>query len=194
WETITTLNLGVDATFLNSRLGVTFDWYNRVTTNMVGPAITLPYTLGASTPQTNNAEMSTKGFELVLSWNDRISPEFGYNAGVSFGDNRSEILQYRNDKGVVDTWYAGKQVGEIWGFMSDGLIQNEGEAMADQSKYWKSWGPGDMKYQDLNGDGVINDGQRTLDNHGDLVVIGNNRPRYNIGITGGANWKQFDFS
>ncbi len=194
WETITSFNAGVDAAFLNNRLNLTFDWYNRKTSDMVGPAITLPYQLGAAPPRTNNAELSTKGFELVLSWEDRPSPQFGYNASVSFGDNRTEILQYRNDKGTVDTWYAGKQVGEIWGFESGGLIQTEGEAMADQSKYWDSWGPGDMKYQDLNDDGVINDGQRTLDDHGDLTVIGNDQPRYNIGITGGVNWKQFDFS
>lgn len=194
WETITTFNVGVDAVFLNNRLSLTFDWYNRVTTDMVGPSITLPYQLGASAPRTNNAELSTKGFELILSWKDRPSPEFGYDASVSFGDNRTKIRKYRNDKEVVTGWYAGKTVGEIWGFMSDGLIQTEGEAMADQSKYYESWGPGDMKYQDLNGDGVINDGQRTLSDHGDLVVIGNNQPRYNIGITGGVNWKQFDFS
>ncbi|GGH03204.1 SusC/RagA family TonB-linked outer membrane protein [Parapedobacter pyrenivorans] len=194
WETITSFNAGIDAAFLNNRLNLTFDWYNRITSDMVGPAITLPYQLGAAVPRTNNAELSTKGFELVLSWDDRPSPSFGYNASVSFGDNRSEILKYRNDKGTVDGWYAGKQVGEIWGLVSDGLIQTEGEAMADQSRYWDSWGPGDMKYRDLNGDGFANDGERTLDDHGDLVVIGNDQPRYNIGITGGINWKQFDFS
>ncbi|MBC9797232.1 SusC/RagA family TonB-linked outer membrane protein [Sinomicrobium weinanense] len=194
WETITSFNIGVDAAFLDNRLNLTFDWYNRVTSDMVGPALSLPYQLGTAAPRTNNAELSTRGYEIVLSWKDRPSPQFGYNASVSLGDNRSKILKYRNDKGVIDTWYTGKQVGEIWGFKSDGLIQAEGEAMADQSKYHDQWGPGDMKYKDLNGDGVINDGQRTLDDHGDLTVIGNNQPRYNIGITGGVNWKQFDFS
>ena len=194
WETITSFNAGIDAAFLNNRLSVTFDWYNRTTSDMVGPAVTLPYQLGTSAPRTNNAELVTKGFEVVLSWEDRPTPDFGYNASVSLGDNRSKILKYDNDKGGVDNWYAGKQVGEIWGLVSDGLIQTEGEAMADQSRYHDSWGPGDMKYRDLNGDGFANDGERTLDDHGDLVVIGNNQPRYNIGITGGVTWKQFDFS
>ena len=66
--------------------------------------------------------------------------------------------------------------------------------MADQSKYHANWGPGDMKYADLNGDGIINDGERTLDNHGDLVVLGNTSPRFNIGLMAGANWKGVDFS
>ncbi|MCF3109985.1 TonB-dependent receptor [Niabella sp. CC-SYL272] len=194
WETITSFNAGIDAAFLNNRLNLTADWYKRITDDMVGPALSLPYQIGATAPPTNNAKLSTTGFELVLSWKDQVSPRFGYNASVSFGDNRSVILQYRNDKEGIDTWYRGKQVGEIWGLVSDGLIQREGEPMADQSKYWSTWGPGDMKYKDVNGDGIINDGQRSLSNHGDLVVIGNNQPRYNIGITGGVNWRQFDFS
>lgn len=194
WETITSFNAGIDAAFLNKRLNLTFDWYKRTTSDMVGPSVTLPYQLGTAAPRTNNAELSTKGYEIVLSWKDRLSPQFSYNASVSLGDNRSEILEYRNEKGLIDTWYSGKRVGEIWGFKSDGLIQTEGEPMADQSKYHSQWGPGDMKYKDLNGDGVINDGQRTLDDHGDLTVIGNNLPRYNIGLTGGFNWNQFDFS
>lgn len=194
WETITTFNIGVDARFLQNRLGLTFDWYNRVTTNMLGPAITLPYQLGATTPKANNAELSTKGYELILSWEDQPSPAFSYNASVSLGDNRSTILKYFNEKGTIDTWYEGKRAGELWGFKSDGLIQSADETIPDQSKYYSSWGPGDMKYKDLNGDGKIDDGQRTVDDHGDLVVIGNDQPRYNIGINGGVQWKQFDFS
>ncbi|MFC7523927.1 SusC/RagA family TonB-linked outer membrane protein [Parapedobacter sp. GCM10030251] len=197
WETITSFNAGVDAAFLNNRLNLTVDWYNRTTSDMVGPAVTLPFQLGTSAPRTNNAELVTKGFEVVLSWEDRPTADFGYNASVSLGDNRSKILKYDNDKGGVDNWYAGKQVGEIWGLVSDGLIQTEDEANAaneSQRRYWKSWGLGDMKYRDVNGDGFVNDGERTLDNHGDLVVIGNDQPRYNIGITGGITWKQFDFS
>ncbi|GAB3666292.1 TonB-dependent receptor [Echinicola sediminis] len=194
WETITSVNIGIDAGFWENQLNVTIDWFNRVTADMVGPALSLPYQLGSPAPRTNNAELSTKGYEIVVSWRDNPSASFGYNASVSLGDNRSKILKYRNDEGVIDNWYAGKRVGEVWGFESDGLIQNEGEEMADQSRYHSQWGPGDMKYKDLNGDGVINDGQRTLDNHGDLKIIGNNQPRYNIGITGGINWKDFDFS
>jgi len=194
WETVTTLNAGIDARFLQNKLSLTFDWYDRVTSDMLGPAITLPYPLGGTTPRANNAKLSTKGFELILGWKDSPNENFSYNATVSLGDNRSTILEYRNDKGTIDTWYEGKRAGELWGFRSDGLIQTQDEPMADQSKYYSSWGPGDMKYKDLNGDGIINDGQRTLDDHGDLEVIGNDLSRYNIGVTGGIQWKQFDFS
>jgi TonB-linked SusC/RagA family outer membrane protein len=194
WETITTLNLGLDASFLNDRLGLTFDWYKRKTSDMLGPAVTLPYPLGATTPKANNAEMRTVGFELLLSWADRISSDLSYNIKIGIGDNHSTILNYNNEKGLIDTWYAGKNVGELWGFVSDGLIQKKGESMPDQSKYYKTWGPGDMKYKDLDGNGVLNDGSRTLNDHGDLVVIGNDAPRYNISFTAGFTWKNLDFN
>lgn len=194
WETITTLNLGLDAAFLNNRLNVTFDWYNRKSSDMVGEALTLPYALGSQTPQTNNAELSTKGFELLLGWEDRIKEDFSYNVRLALGDSHSTILKYENEKGLINTWYAGKQVGEMWGLQSDGLIQTAGERIPDQSRYHPNWRPGDMKYKDLNGDGFVNDGTQTLDDHGDLMVIGNDAPRYNIGLTAGFNWKGLDFN
>jgi len=194
WETITTVNLGLDAGFLNNHLEVNFDWYERITTNMLGPSVTLPYTLGASTPRENNAEMETKGFEIICSWKDRLGSDFSYNAKISLGDNRSTILKYMNEKGLIGTWYDGKEVGEIWGYISDGLIQQPGEEMPDQSYFHSKWGPGDMKYKDLNNDGKINPGTSTLDDHGDLAVIGNTSPRYNYSITAGFNWKGIDFN
>jgi TonB-linked SusC/RagA family outer membrane protein len=193
WETITTLNLGFDAEFLNNRLGLVFDWFDRKTTDMIGPSETLPYTLGTSTPTRNNAELSTKGFEIILKWKDRISDDFSYDVQISIGDSRSTILKYKNDKGLISTWYDGKEVGEIWGYVTDGLIQEEGEDMPDQSYFYASWRPGDMKYKELSNDGKIDPGSSTLNDHGDLTVIGNTTPRYNIGIIAGCNWKGFDF-
>jgi TonB-linked SusC/RagA family outer membrane protein len=194
WETITSLNLGFDAGFLNNRLTLAFDWFRRKTTNMLGPSITLPYPLGATTPQTNNAELLTKGFEFMLSWEDRISSDFSYDVRVALGDNTSTILKYKNDTQLIDTWYSGKKYGEIWGYVTDGLIQTPGEAMPNQARFHPNWGPGDIKYTDLNGDNVITDGTRTLGDHGDLKVIGNFSPRYNLGVTAGFRWKAFDFN
>lgn len=194
WETITTLDIGMDASFLDNRLNATFDWYQRITSDMMGPSVSLPSALGASAPRTNNAKMETLGFEIALSWNDRLSPDFSYNVQVGLGDNQSRILEYENEKGLISTWYNGKVVGEIVGFVSDGLIQEVGEPMPDQSKYYANWGPGDMKYKDLNGDGIIDDGGRTVDDHGDLAVIGNSTPRYNMSINAGFKWKNWDFN
>ena len=195
WETITTTNIGLDAGFLRNRLQMSFDWFKRTTSEMFGPAETLPYTLGTTAPKANNAEIETRGFELVLKWKDRVSSDFSYDAQIGLGDAHSTILKYINENGFINTWYEGKAVGEIWGFITDGIFQTQEEADAiDQSAIYPSWGPGDMGYKDLNGDGKITTGNQTLNDHGDLTVIGNTTPRYNITITGGLNWKNFDFS
>jgi len=195
WETVTTLNIGVDAGFLDNRLWMTFDWFNRITTEMFGPSIDLPGVLGASVPEENNATLGTKGWEGTLIWKDRISSDLNYNIRVSLGDSKTTILEYLNEEGLIDSWYEGKEYGEIWGYTSDGLIQEEGEEMPDQSYFFPFWYPGDMKYKNLDGgDNVINDGARTLTDHGDLSVIGNSSPRYNVGIAASFAWKSFDFN
>lgn len=196
WETITTFDLGIDAGFMKNRLNLVFDWYNRITSDMLGPAESLPLVLGTGAPYSNNAELSTKGFEISLDWKDQISTDLSYNVGISIGDSKATILKYKNDNGLIDTWYEGKNIGEIWGLVTDKIMQTAEDvaAMPDQSLYYAKWGIGDMQYKDLNGDGKINEGNRTLADHGDLKVLGNITPRYNIGINAGITWKAFDVS
>ena len=193
WETIRTTNIGLDAAFLNSRLTAEFDWYYRTTDNMIGPSVQLPSVLGADAPETNNAKLATKGYELTLGWKDNIG-EFIYNGKFMLGDYQTEILEYINETGNINDWYAGKMHGDVWGLTTDGLIQEEGEDMPDQTYYYATWGPGDMKYVDLNGDGKVDPGARTLDDHGDLSVIVNTTPRYQIGFSAGFKWRNFDFN
>ncbi|MEX0928289.1 MAG: TonB-dependent receptor [Balneolales bacterium] len=193
WETVTTTNVGVEAGFQEERLLLEFDWYHRVTDNMMGPSVQLPSILGAGAPRTNNAKLETKGYELSLAWRDRIG-ELAYDAKFGLGDAQSTILEYINETGHIHTWYAGKKYGDIWGLTTDGLIQDADEAMADQSYYHANWGPGDIKYKDLDGDGVISPGDQTLDNHGDLSIIGNTSPRYQMSFSGGVRWKSWDFN
>ena len=177
WETVTTLNLGIEAGFLRNRLTLEFDWYKRITDEMIGPSVELPSVLGAGAPSTNNAKLETKGFELSLEWKDMIS-QLSYFAKATLGDYQTTILEYVNETGYVHGWYPGKKFGDVWGLTSAGLIQTDGEAMPDQSYYYANWRPGDMKYVDLNGDGKIDPGSNTLDDHGDLSVIANTTPRY----------------
>lgn len=193
WETIRTTNIGLDAGFLNNRLTAEFDWYYRTTDNMMGPSVQLPSVLGADAPRTNNAKLGTRGYELTLSWRDKVG-EFSYNGKFMLGDYQTEILEYTNETGNVNDWYKGKKVGDVWGLTSDKLIQQDGEDMPDQTYYYATWGPGDMKYVDLNGDGKVNPGSRTLDDHGDLSVIVNQSPRYQVGISAGFKWRSIDFN
>src|SRR5699024_7515663 len=112
-----------------------------------------------------------------------------YNARLTLADSRTTILEYTTQSPFVTSWYPGKEWGEVWGLTTDRIIQQEGEDMPDQSFYHSQWGPGDVVYKDLNGDGVINEGTRTPDDYGDLSVIANTSPRYNFGVMAGFKWK-----
>lgn len=196
WETVTTFDVGFDAGFLKNRLNVVFDWYERITSDMIGPAIQLPSVLGTSAPKRNNAKLSTKGFELSFTWKDKLSSDLSYNVQLSIGDHKTTILEYLNETGNVNTWYNGKIYGDIWGYTTDKMIQSEIDlsSMPDQSYIYSRWTPGDIMYKDLNGDSKITPGTFTLDDHGDLSVIANSTPRYNYNISAGFNWKNFDFN
>lgn len=196
WETINTLDFGFDAGFFRNKLGVVFDWYERNTLDMFGPSMILPSSLGTTAPQENNASLSTKGWELAIDWKDRIGSELNYSVRFILADSKTHITEYQNLTGQIDQFYVGREIGEIWGYTTTGLIQSEEEAasMPDQSYFFNDWGPGDVRYSDLNGDGKIDDGTRTLDDHGDLSIIGSRSPRFTFGFTSTLDWKNFDFS
>jgi TonB-linked SusC/RagA family outer membrane protein len=193
WETILTSNLGFEAGFLKDRLSLEFDVYSRTTKDMMGPSIQLPSVLGTSAPDANNAELETKGYELTLGWSDRAN-DFAYHVRFSLGDNQTTITKYVNETGSLNGWYEGRKIGDLWGLTTDRIMQEAGEEMPDQSYYFSTWGPGDIIYKDLNGDGKIDPGLNTLDDHGDLSVIANTAPRYQVSLNTGVTWKNWDFN
>ncbi|KAA5549171.1 TonB-dependent receptor [Adhaeribacter rhizoryzae] len=194
WETITTLDAGLDAGFLQNRLNLVFDWYDRTTSNMLGPSVQLPSVLGSGVPFSNNAKLSTKGFEFSLGWRNQISNDFSYDARFTVGNYKTTILEYLNESGSINGWYKGRVHGDVWGLTTDRIMQSADEAIPDQSFYHPKWGPGDIIYKDLDNNGVINEGKRTLDDHGDLSVIANTTPKFNYSISGGFRWKNIDFN
>lgn len=201
WEKVATWDAGLDVAALNNRLTGSFDWFQRTTDDMIGPAPVLGSVLGTNAPKTNNCSMRTRGWELEIGWNDRIG-KVNYNARVNLSDSWSEITEYPYDGDFgaqsVGNYYNGRKVGEIWGFRSEGIAQSQeqmDEWLKDNKPSWGSnWGAGDIMYRDLNGDGKVDQGAYTLDDHGDWVIIGNNTPRYRIGINLGVEWKGIDFS
>lgn len=198
WETMRSWNIGFDLGMFNNRLNMSFDWFNRKTINMVGPAPTLPATLGTAVPQTNNADLQSTGFELDLSWRDRIG-DVQYGVHVLLSDDRQKVLKYPNEKGLISTWRNGQYLGEIWGFETVGLAKTDQEMQdhlaslpnGGQDEIGKNWAAGDIMYKDLDEDGTIHKGT-TIDNPGDLKIIGNSTPRYKFGLDLDAAWKGFD--
>src|SRR5690554_5309867 len=198
WETSVTKNLGADMTFLGSRMSATFDIYERHTENMFGPSGALPAVLGTNPPQMNSASLRTNGWELTLGWRDRLS-EFSYFVNFMLSDNVSEITAYHNPNKVLNNWYVGQKIGEIWGFDVDELFQSEEDVQSylsevDLSYFGTGWQPGNVKYKDLNNDDKVNVGDNTKDNPGDQKIIGNSEPRYRYSINGGFTFKNFDFT
>lgn len=196
WETVKTDNYGLDVAAFNNRLQVTFEYFIRSTDDMFGPSERLPGVLGTSAPQANNASLETKGFDFSLQWKNNMG-EFNYNVGVVLSDAVTSVINYRNPNNLLNTYREGQKLGEIWGFETVGLYQNQAEIETgpDMSKFYAGeWFPGDVHYKDLNGDGFIDWGDSTSDNPGDRTIIGNSTPRYLYSFTAGFDYKGLDFS
>ena len=206
WETVETLDIGFDASMFNSRLQVTFDWYQRTTRDMLIAGIQLPAVVGTSAPMRNAADMRTRGWEIAVNWRDQIG-DWKYNVGFNLYDYKSKITKYSNneDKLLSQNYYEGKTLGEIWGYVSDGFYTIDDfdgpgtwqlkEGVASLDGYNPR--PGDEKFVNLNDDrgtNEINSGLNTVDSPGDQKVIGNSTPRYNFGVNLGVSYKGFSLS
>lgn len=203
WETSTTRNLGLDVAALSNRLTFTGDVYTRVTKNMFTVGQTLPAVFGTDVPKGNYADLKTNGWEIALGWRDQFnvaSKPLHYSVNATLANYSAVITKYNNTNDKLTDWYTGKKVGEIWGYVNDGYWtkDNYTSAAKAQALFKASnsgqWLPGDIRFKDLNGDGIINNGANTLSNHGDLTVIGDSLPHYTYGINLSADWNNFFFS
>ena len=196
WEKVTQWDLGLDFVILQNRLKGTFDYYQRKTTDMLGPGRILPNILGMSEPLENAADMVTRGWELALTWYDQLDNGLHYSVGFNLSDTRAEITKYDNPtKSLSSPYYEGQIVGDIWGYESS-LFQSADEIASapDQSKLdgGISKVPGDIRFMDIDGNGVVDYGENTVDKPGDMKIIGNNKARYRYGFNISADWKGFD--
>lgn len=210
WETARTANFGLDFSSLNGRLTFTGDLYQRKTLNMYTFSVELPDIFGAQSPKGNYADMTTKGYELSVAYKDRFdwnNSPFNWSVKATLADYRSTIDRYENKAGLLQTdryqtdrYYEGQRLGEIWGYVTQGLFQNQAEIdAAPTQKVIKSSNsgiiyPGDVRFADLNGDGVIDYGTNTINSHGDKTIIGNYEPRYIYSFNINMDWKNVYFS
>jgi TonB-linked SusC/RagA family outer membrane protein len=215
WERIVTTNLGLDLGFLNNELNVTAEWYQRLTKDMLSPGIAIPKSVGANAPYTNGGELQSRGWELSVSWHHQFGKDLRVYANASIGDSKIKVKKWNNTGAKIightnETAYAyeGETWGDIWGFETDRYFTENDfdgknadgswkykQGVADQTGIQTNnfvYGPGDIKYKDLNGDGKIDGGKGTLEDHGDVKVIGNCLPRYEYSFRLGASWKGID--
>lgn len=207
WETVKSWNIGLDFGLFNNRLQGYFDYFVRTTENMVGPAPSKPSILGADQPPLNNSDMRSQGWDLEISWRDSYA-DFRYGVKLVLSDDTQTVTRYYNPTGNIYDWYEGKKMGEIWGYQSVGIAKTDEEManhLKDNKPSWGSnWAAGDVMYKNLvdrvdeKGNqldkGEVNGGRGTLDDHGDLSIIGNSSPRYRFGITLDGAWKGLDAS
>lgn len=207
WEKVKTFNIGLDFGFLQNKLNGAFEVYRRNTLGMLGPVRDFPAVAGATAPKQNAADMKTLGWELSLNWRDRIG-QVNYGVGFNIYDSRSEITRYENENKAFgddgSNHYVGKQMGEIWGYVTDGFYTADDFDATGALKEGVvringvTSHPGDIKYKNLRDDetqvNVITNGDNSALNPGDMVRIGNNKARYQYGANGFVEWKGFNLS
>ncbi|MFT4202495.1 MAG: TonB-dependent receptor [Chitinophagaceae bacterium] len=203
WETARTGNIGLDLTVLNGALTFTGDLYFRKTLNMYTVGPTLPDVFGTDSPKGNYADLTTRGFEISLGYNNSFmlaSKPFNYSFKATLADYTARIDRYNNQTGVLTDYYAGQKLGEIWGYVTQGLFQSQAEIDAAPTQTLiksSSSGliyPGDIRYADLDGNNAIDYGSNTVSDHGDKKIIGNTTPRYTYSFTTNFDWNRFSLS
>lgn len=198
WETTTSTNVGLDASFLNGKLDMSFDWYTRVTSDMLFP-VEVQFTQGVATnPFQNIGEMQNKGVELSLNYNDKKG-DFTYGIGMNFSTYRNTVLKTTGDPatqyfgfsnlrlptGTVNVTQQGFPLASFFGYYIDGIFQTDKEG----SEHAVQFGGGSMnkagafKYRDMNGDKIINAADR--------AIIGNPHPDFTYGINLTLGYKNF---
>jgi len=202
WETVTTTDIGLDMGLLGGKIRFSGDYYIRKTTDMYTVGFTLPEIFGAESPKGNYADMTTRGWEFSINYNDKFNlggKPFHYSVRATLADYKSKIDRFNNETMNIDDHYKGQTLGEIWGYRTDGLFQSQEEIEGYVNTIIKSSSngttyPGDLKFVDVNKNGKIDYGDNTVTNPGDKVILGNKEPRYIYSFTVGGDWNGIFFS
>lgn len=198
WEDIATLNIGADIRFYKNQYGITFDWYERTNRNMLSIGQTLPETFGTTAAMINDGRLRTRGWEVTIDGSHTFANGLNIYTNINISDYKSVITEWNSTgANLLTDNYKGKTVGEIWGFVTDRYFTSAEDVASSPSQVGLQtgnfvFGPGDIKYRDMNGDNVIDAGKSTLQEHGDLVKIGNTTPRYQYSVRIGGSHKGFD--
>jgi TonB-dependent starch-binding outer membrane protein SusC len=194
WEATATTNVGFNLAALNNQLTLEFDWFQRLTTDML-LQVPVPTLKGlANNPFRNVGEMKNTGIDFSLLWSSPLDRPFTYSVGVNFTQYKNEVTKlFDPNQIIVSGGYReynasrtqqGQPIGSFYGWVIDGIFQNQGEvdAHADQA----GAAVGRWRIQDVNEDGVINDSDRSF--------IGNPHPDFTLGVPMTFNYKGFDLN
>ena len=186
WEHSDMLNFGLDVKVLNSRLNFTGEYYIKNTKDIL-LEMPVPLEYGFGKPNMNVGEVRNQGWELSLSWNDRIN-DFGYSISGNLSDNRNEVVDLGDTgpwKGSNTYTEVGLPFNSIYGYESMGLFQSD-EEVANAPFQNSNTAAGDIRYKNQNGDDKIDANDR--------VVIGDPNPHFLYGVNLGFDYKNFDLN
>ncbi|WP_162633322.1 SusC/RagA family TonB-linked outer membrane protein [Echinicola strongylocentroti] len=207
WVRVRNIGFGGEIAFFGNRLQAEYQWYQRTSYDQVGPATTLPEVLGIEPPRTNNTVSETRGWEVMVRWNDDLFNVGGsplqYSVRLGLSDYIGYVVDYENpnEAGQRGVWTTGQRFGEVYGVDVIGIAQNTEDVLTNP--HWvkhpranSEWFiPGDILYADTNGDGVIDEGNGGFwYAQGDRRLLGYNYPRYRYNISLQASWKGFSLS
>ena len=193
WEKSRQYNVGLDAGLFNNRLNLTFDYYVKHISDML-QKFPVPMFVGMGAPWENAGSMRNNGWELSISWNDRVG-DFSYYVKGNLSDVRNKVIDLYGKEYIGGTTITieGEQFNSWYGYVADGYFQNQDEI--NSSPVYggnpKNVRPGYIKYKDISGPDGVPDGK--IDSH-DKTILGNPTPRYEFGLTLGGEWKGLDFS
>lgn len=202
WETVEDYNFGLDMSFLNSRLGVVLDFYQKESHDMLyrkQNIFAIGYPDWNSQVTMNIGSMKATGWELGIDWNDKLSKDFSYNIGVNLSGVKNKAIKLSGDGPITTGGFNsdqiirnedGAEIGRFYGYVADGIFQNQFEINSHTNEYGKfiqpNAQPGDIRFKDLNNDGVLDNKDKTF--------IGNAYPDLMVGLNLGFTYKNFDFT
>ena len=200
WEKAKSYNFGVDVGLWNNKFTLQVDVFKKRTSDiLLTPALQVPSTFGASLPVQNIGIVDAQGFEIVLGHSNRIG-DLGYSVNFNFSKASNEIVEYAESADVSELLrQTGNPLGSRYGYIAEGLFQTKSEidnlnataksqsGNAGAVYQTQNPQPGDIRYRDLNGDGLVTDADRTM-------MGKSNIPEITYGANFGVNYKNWDFS
>lgn len=202
WETVEDWNVGIDMSLLKSRLGITFEYFQKKSTDMLYQKqniLAVGYPNWNSTVWMNIGSMQARGWELGLSWRDQVGKDFSYDVSVNLSSVRNKAIKFSGDGPIYTGSFNSDQIisnvdggliSRFYGYVADGLFQNWEEVYAHTDEHGTliqpNAQPGDIRFKDLDHNGVLDANDKTF--------IGNPYPDLMMGINIGMRYKRIDFA
>jgi len=202
WEKTGMTNIGLDGAFFNQKLTASVTWFDKKTVDMLVPTVVVGTIGRATIPDSNIGEMRNRGWEIELGHRQTLSSGFNYNLSFNASFTKNEILKLYGDNNYIGSVtygrqeqeisrsYEGRPIASFYGWKTDGLYQNAAEIENDPNikndPRKSTITPGDVRFVDMNNDGVIDEKDRTY--------IGDPNPNVILGLQAQLGYKGFDLS